>query len=68
MSCSSSFVPRVATTSAWVSPRWKIAEPWARGRTPTSISIARISSDLRPSYRVPERQIFRKTFSLISSA
>src|SRR2546428_755747 len=30
--CSSDLVPSVAETSAWVSPRVKIVEPWARGR------------------------------------
>ena len=35
----SSLVPRVVVTSAWVSPRVKMAEPWVRGRTPTSIQI-----------------------------
>ena len=34
--CSSWPVPSVATTSACVSPRVNSAEPWARGRTPTS--------------------------------
>ena len=36
MNCSSSPVPSVATTSAWVSPRVNSAEPWVRGSTPTS--------------------------------
>ena len=36
-------VPRVATTSAWVSPRVNSAEPWVRGSTPVRISIARTS-------------------------
>ena len=39
MYCSSSPVPSVATTSAWVSPRVNSAEPWARGSTPTSATI-----------------------------
>ncbi len=30
--CSSEPVPRAVVTSAWVSPRWKRAEPWALGR------------------------------------
>ena len=34
--CSSSPVPSVATTSACVSPRVNSAEPWVRGRMPTS--------------------------------
>ena len=41
MNCSSSPVPRVATTSACVSPRVNSAEPWVRGRTPTSATIGR---------------------------
>ena len=40
---SSSDVPSVAATSACVSPRVKSAEPWARGSTPTSIVIGRMS-------------------------
>ena len=43
MRCSSSAVPRVAATSAWVSPRVKRAEPWARGSSPTSQVILRMS-------------------------
>ncbi len=39
--CSSSLVPSVATTSAWVSPRVNSAEPWVRGRMPTSATIGR---------------------------
>ena len=41
MYCSSSPVPSVATTSACVSPRVNSAEPWARGRMPTSETIGR---------------------------
>jgi hypothetical protein len=37
MICSSRAVPRVATTSACVSPRVNSAEPWARGSTPVRI-------------------------------
>jgi hypothetical protein len=44
-------VPRVAVTSAWVSPRVKSAEPWVRGSVPTSIVMSRISSSARPSKR-----------------
>ena len=41
----SSLVPSVVVTSAWVSPRVKIALPWVRGRTPASIQMSRISSN-----------------------
>ena len=41
MICASRPVPSVVTTSAWVSPRVKIAEPWVRGSTPTWTSILR---------------------------
>ncbi len=34
MICASRPVPRVVVTSAWVSPRVKIAEPWVRGSAP----------------------------------
>ena len=43
----SSLVPSVVVTRAWVSPRVKMAEPWVRGRTPTSIQISRIWSKAR---------------------
>ena len=49
--CMSSLVPSVVVTSAWVSPRVKIAEPWVRGNTPTSIQIGRIWSNARLSGR-----------------
>ena len=42
MICASSEVPSVAVTRACVSPRVKSAEPWVRGRTPTSQVIGRI--------------------------
>ena len=52
MNCSSSPVPRVATTRAWVSPRVNRAEPWVRGRTPTSdddradlVDVAAVDAD-----------------------
>ena len=41
--CSSAPVPSTVVTSACVSPRWKMAEPCARGRTPTSHEIGRRS-------------------------
>ena len=59
MRCSSSLVPSVAVTSACVSPRVNSAEPCVRGSTPTSMSILRISSNLRPSGR-------RRSFSISS--
>ena len=67
MICSSSDVPSVAVTSAWVSPRVKSAEPWVRGRKPTSHSMWRISSPLRPSWRVPSRVSSRNAFFAVSS-
>ena len=60
MICMSSEVPRVTVTRAWVSPRVKSAEPWVRGRTPTSQEMARISSNLRPSWRRPFSRISRR--------
>ena len=59
MICESSEVPRVAVTSAWVSPRVNSADPWVRGRTPTSEVIARTSSNRRPSRRWPFPKISR---------
>ena len=41
----------VVVTMVWVSPRVKSAEPWARGRIPTSMEMLRISSSARPSMR-----------------
>ena len=49
----------MAVTRAWVSPRVKRAEPWVRGRTPTSHAIARTSSNRRPSSRWPFSKISR---------
>src|SRR6266496_3684815 len=51
--CSSSAVPNVTDASAWVSPRWNSAEPWARGSRPTSMLIGRMVSRSRPSTRSP---------------
>jgi hypothetical protein len=53
MICSSWPVPSVVTTSAWVSPRVNSAEPWARGRMPTSATIGRTVLVSRPSMRLP---------------
>ena len=49
----SSEVPSVAVTRACVSPRVKSAEPWVRGRMPTSQVIGRIWANSRPSRRLP---------------
>ncbi len=57
MICSSWPVPSVATTSAWVSPRVNSAEPWARGRMPTSAAIGRTVRVSRPSIRRLPRSI-----------
>ena len=46
---------RVATDSTWVWPRVNRAEPWTRGRTPTSAARGRISFFWRPSTRWPWR-------------
>ena len=61
--CSSAVVPRTVVTRAWVSPRWKIAEPWARGSSPTSHLIDRRSLGPRPSGRLPSRISSRTTRS-----
>ena len=39
--CSSLPVPSVIVTRAWVSPRWKTADPCTRGSTSTSQRIGR---------------------------
>ena len=63
MICSSRPVPRVVTTSAWVSPRVNSAEPWVRGSTPTRMSIGRTVRVSRPSIRgSPDRMRARTTF------
>ncbi len=49
--CSSSVVPRVTETSAWVCPRVNTDDPWVRGSTPASIEIGRMVSRSRPSTR-----------------
>ena len=48
MTCSSCPVPRVATASACVSPRVNNAEPWARGKMPTSAAIGLIERVFAP--------------------
>ncbi len=50
----------------WVSPRVKTEEPWTRGSTPTLQLIGRMSSNPRPSGRVPDRIVSRVTASSIS--
>ena len=57
MRCSSRLVPSVTTPSACVCPRVNSAEPWVRGRTPTSQEMGRISSRPRPSARSPFERI-----------
>ena len=61
MYCSSSPVPSVATTRACVSPRVNRAEPWVRGRTPTSATIGRTVLRSRPSMRMPVSRMFQRT-------
>ncbi len=67
--CSSSAVPRVTETSAWVCPRVNSAEPWVRGSTPVSMVIGRMVSRSRPSTRSPfSSTCFRITRYSISSS
>ena len=65
--CSSSPVPSVATTIAWVSPRVNSAEPWVRGRMPTSETIWRTVFRSRPSMREPVSRMFQRTILACSS-
>ena len=72
MICASRPVPKVAATMAWVSPRVKRAEPWARGSNPTSALISRTARASRPSIRgSPATMALRTTrlsnFSIISA-
>ena len=67
MNCSSSAVPSVATTSAWVSPRVNSAEPWVRGSTPTSATIGRTVLRSRPSMRLLVSRMFQRTILASSS-
>ena len=57
-------VPKVATTSACVSPRVNRLEPWVRGNTPTSETIGRTSARPRPSMRFSVSRIPPRTISL----
>ncbi len=63
MICSSVPVPSVVTTKACVSPRVNKAEPCARGRIPTSATIGRTSTVLRPSIRPPVLRMPPRTTS-----
>ena len=63
MYCSSSPVPSVETTSAWVSPRVNSAEPWVRGSTPTSHLMGRTVTRSRPSMRCPVSRMLLRTMS-----
>ena len=65
--------PSVKDTNACVSPRVNNAEPCARGRTPSSISIGRTVLLSRPSIRGLPAKIFPRIiravrFSITSSA
>ena len=64
MRCPSFAVPSVSDVRICVWPRWNRPEPCARGLTPTSMSIARISSVPRPSGRRLSTAIFFRTRSL----
>ena len=64
MRCPSFAVPSVSELRICVWPRVNRPEPCARGLTPTSISIARISSVPRPSGRRFSIAIFLRTRSL----
>ena len=61
MNCSSSLVPSVATTIAWVSPRVNSAEPWVRGRNGASQTIGRTVTRSRPSMRFEVSRMFQRT-------
>ena len=63
MNCSSSPVPSVVTTSAWVSPRVNSAEPWVRGSRPASATIGRTVVRSRPSIRRPVDRMSPRTTS-----
>ena len=65
---SSRVVPRAATEKACVWPRVKIAEPCARGATPTSIQMSRSSSAARPSGRFLSTAIRRRMTSFSSAS
>ena len=66
MICSSSPVPSVVTTSAWVSPRVNSDEPWVRGRMPTSDTIGRTVVRSRPSIRAPPEMMSPRRIELSS--
>ena len=58
----------MVVTSAWVSPRVNSAEPWARGRSPTSQVILRISVVERPPIRRPSSVIIFRMYSYFTSS
>ena len=51
----------MATVRAWVSPRVNRPEPCARGTSPTSTVIGRMSVRPRPSIRIPSSRTSRRT-------
>ena len=59
-------MPRVATLSTWVSPRWNRPEPCTLGSTPTSADSGRMSVVPRPSMRRPSSTMRRRTSFLVS--
>jgi hypothetical protein len=74
MRCSSSLVPSVVVTSAWVSPRVNSAEPWVRGSTPTSTRcradlVERAAIRTRRSSSISSRKIrsFRFSKAILAS-
>ena len=52
--CSSSPVPKVVITSAWVSPLVKRADPWVRSRIPVSHTIGLTVFVFLPSILFPD--------------
>ena len=61
--CSSSTLPSVQLTSAWVSPLVNSAEPCVRGKSPMRHSMGRTASSRRPSQRTPLTMSSRKPCS-----
>ncbi len=56
----------VVTPMIWVSPRSNSAEPWTRGRMPTSAASGRMSTGERPSMRTPSVMTRLRTSFLVS--
>ena len=65
MNSESSETPRVQVTMAWVSPRVNRAEPCDLGRKPTSHATGLISSNARPSSRLPSPRMVSRVISLV---